>query len=74
MIKSFSGRVIFCFAILRAISAYVCENGLSQYTARRRPIQMRPGTIIAQKVTDLKDLKWSRQNLCFMSTGERYIE
>ena len=32
MIKSFSGRVVFCFAILRAISAYVGENWLSQYT------------------------------------------
>ena len=32
MIKSFSGQVFFCFAILRAISAYVCENWLSQYS------------------------------------------
>ena len=32
MIKSFSGQVLFCFAILRAISAYVGENWLSQYT------------------------------------------
>ena len=32
MIKSFSGQVAFCFAILRAISAYVGENWLSQYT------------------------------------------
>ena len=32
MIKSFSGQVVFCFAILRAISAYVGENWLSQYT------------------------------------------
>ena len=32
MIKSFSGQVVFCFAILRAISAYVGENRLSQYT------------------------------------------
>ena len=31
MIKSFSGQVVFCFAILRAISAYVGENRLSQY-------------------------------------------
>ena len=31
MIKSFSGQVAFCFAILRAISAYVGENWLSQY-------------------------------------------
>ena len=31
MIKSFSGQVVFCFAILRAISAYVGENWLSQY-------------------------------------------
>ena len=31
MIKSFFGQVLFCFAILRAISAYVGENGLSQY-------------------------------------------
>ena len=31
MIKSFSGKVVFCFAILRAISAYVGENWLSQY-------------------------------------------
>ena len=30
MIKSFSGQVVFCFAILRAISAYVGENWLSQ--------------------------------------------
>ena len=28
MIKSFSGQVVFCFAILRAISAYVGENWL----------------------------------------------
>ena len=34
MIKSFSGQVAFCFAILGAISAYVGENWLSQYTAR----------------------------------------
>ena len=33
MIKSFSGQVVFCFAILRAISAYVGENWLSQYTS-----------------------------------------
>ena len=26
MIKSFSGQVVFCFAILRAISAYVGEK------------------------------------------------
>ena len=32
MIKSFFGQVLFCFAILRAISAYVGENWLSQYT------------------------------------------
>ena len=31
MIKSFSGQVVFCFAILRGISAYVGENWLSQY-------------------------------------------
>ena len=31
-IKSFFGRVVFCFAILRAISAYVGENWLSQYS------------------------------------------
>ena len=31
MIKSFSGQVAFCFAILRAISAYAGENWLSQY-------------------------------------------
>ena len=31
MIKSFSGQVVFCFAILRAISAYVGENWLSKY-------------------------------------------
>ena len=31
MIKSFSGQVVFCFAILRAISAYIGENRLSQY-------------------------------------------
>ena len=31
MIKSFSGQVVFCFAILRAISAYVGGNWLSQY-------------------------------------------
>ena len=35
MIKSFSGQVVFCFAILRDISAYVGENWLSQYTAPR---------------------------------------
>ena len=32
MIKSFSGQVVFCFPILRTISAYVGENWLSQYT------------------------------------------
>ena len=32
MIKSFSGQVVFYFAILIAISAYVGENRLSQYT------------------------------------------
>ena len=32
MIKSFSGQVVFCFALRRAISAYVGENRLSQYT------------------------------------------
>ena len=31
MIKSFSGQVVFCFAFLRAMSAYVGENWLSQY-------------------------------------------
>ena len=31
IIKSFSGQVVFCFAILRAITAYVGENWLSQY-------------------------------------------
>ena len=31
MIKSFSGQVVFCFVILKAISAYVGENWLSQY-------------------------------------------
>ena len=31
MIKSFSGQVVVCFVILRAISAYVGENWLSQY-------------------------------------------
>ena len=31
MIKSFSGQVVFCFVIRRAISAYVGENRLSQY-------------------------------------------
>ena len=31
MIKSFSGQFVFCFAILRAISAYVGENWLSKY-------------------------------------------
>ena len=34
MIKSFSGQVVFCFAILRAISAFVGENWLSQYTPK----------------------------------------
>ena len=34
MIKSFSGQAVFCFAILRAISAYVGENWLSQYICR----------------------------------------
>ena len=32
MIKSFSGQVVFYFAILIAISAYVGEIWLSQYT------------------------------------------
>ena len=31
MIKSFSGQVVFCFALRRAISTYVGENRLSQY-------------------------------------------
>ena len=31
MIKSFSGQVVFSFALRRAISAYVGENRLSQY-------------------------------------------
>ena len=31
MIKTFSGQVVFYFAISRAISAYVGENWLSQY-------------------------------------------
>ena len=31
MKKSFSGQVVFCFVILRAISAYIGENWLSQY-------------------------------------------
>ena len=31
MIKSFPGQIVFCFAILRGISAYVGENWLSQY-------------------------------------------
>ena len=35
MMKSFSGQVAFCFAILRAISAYVGENWLSQYIDSR---------------------------------------
>ena len=34
MIRSFSGQVVFCFVILRAISAYVGENWLSQYSMR----------------------------------------
>ena len=38
MIKSFSGQVVFCFAILRAISAYVGENWLSHYTIHSYPI------------------------------------
>ena len=33
MIKSFSGQVVFYFAILIAISAYVGENWLSQYNS-----------------------------------------
>ena len=37
MIKSFSGQVVFCFALLRAISAYVGENWLSQYTTFNTP-------------------------------------
>ena len=32
MIKSFSGQVVFSFAILRVISAYVGKNRLSQYS------------------------------------------
>ena len=32
MIKSFSGQVVFYFAIPRAISAYVGENWLSQFS------------------------------------------
>ena len=35
IIKSFSGQIVFCFAILRAISAYVGENWLSQYMQLR---------------------------------------
>ena len=34
MIKSFSSQVVFCFAILIAISAYVGENQLSQYRGK----------------------------------------
>ena len=40
MIKSFSGQVVFCFAILRAISAYVGENWLSQYRYIRTVLQV----------------------------------
>ena len=32
MIKSFSGQIVFCFAVIRAIFAYVGENWLSQYS------------------------------------------
>ena len=35
MIKSFSGQVVFCFALRRAISAYVGENRLSQYNIQQ---------------------------------------
>ena len=35
MIKSFFGQVVFCFAMHRAISAYVGENRLSQYSSRK---------------------------------------
>ena len=38
MIKSFSGQVVFCFAILRGISAYVGENWLSQYSDWQFPL------------------------------------
>ena len=34
MIKSFPSQVVFCFAILRAVSAYVGENWLSQYISQ----------------------------------------
>ena len=37
MIKSFFDQVVFCFAILRAISAYVGENWLSQYITTTQP-------------------------------------
>ena len=36
MIKSFSGQVVFCFALRRAMSAYVGENRLSQYIDKDR--------------------------------------
>ena len=39
MIKSFSGQVVFCFAILRAISAYVGENRLSQYMLTKKSVK-----------------------------------
>ena len=35
MIKSFSSQVVFCFAILKAIFAYVGENWLSQYIMKK---------------------------------------
>ena len=40
MIKSFSGQVVFCFAILRAISAYVGENWLSQYMVHAQELDV----------------------------------
>ena len=40
MIKSFSGQVVFYFAILRAITAYVGENWLSQYITRLLSLQI----------------------------------
>ena len=54
MIKSFSGQVIFCFAFLRAISAYVRENRLSQYIEN---LQRRATKI----VPEIKDLSYEER-------------
>ena len=57
MIKSFSGLVVFCFAILRTISAYVGANWLSQYILREKNLKI---DLLYKLVKTRNRLDWYR--------------